>query len=174
MTERPVARWQFSLRALLLFMLICVVAMVGWRILGADAFSWIAFAVASVMPIVTLKGPSRIAYLVSHASVYGPFVVMATYTFFYVPCSHCKEATWAVLPYGPGMLPVDLGRRWLDLPRLDDQLWFGVALLVAAGLVVGLTWFLRTRGHAWQVVSVTAALALSSFSAIVLLALIRA
>lgn len=159
---------------MLFFTLVCAVVFSCWRILGNDVFLPIAFVLSSAAPIALLSGRLKHAYLVAFFAVYGPFAVMATYTFLFVACSHCKATTWAMLPYGPGMIPVDLVRRWLDLPRLDDTLWFGTSLLVSAAMVIGLTWVLRTRGRWWQVLSVTGVLALCSFGAVIVLALIQA
>jgi hypothetical protein len=174
MTHNTAAKWQFSLRALLLFVLAFAVITSGWRILGADVFLGAAFVLLSAAPVGLLKGPLRPAFLVSYFAVYGPFLVMATYTFLYVECSHCKKATWEVLPYGPGIVPVELANHWLGLPRFGNALGTGIALFVSATTVIALTWLVRTRGRWLQALSVAGVLALCTFGAIVVLALIRA
>jgi hypothetical protein len=121
-----------------------------------------------------LSSGLRLAYLVSYAAVYGPFVAMATYAVSFVSCTHCKQTSWQVLPAGPGLIPSDFVRRSVDLPRLDDTIWFGIGFSVAAAMVAGLAWLLATRTRWWQAVGLTTMLALNVFGAIVVLALIRA
>jgi hypothetical protein len=165
------ARWQFSLRTLLLSMLGAGILAGMWKTMG---FLWFSLAAIVLAPALLLPRAVWATFLLSCVVVYAPFAVMATYTQLYVACSHCKEATLAVLPYGPGMIPVDLARRWIDLSILDNTLWSLLSFLASIAMVVGLTWVLRMRGPWWQAIGVLGVLALCSFGAFVVLALIRA
>lgn len=145
-----------------------------WKAFGTNVFLYVAFVLSSLGPIVILKGALRPAYLLSLFAVYGPFVAMATYTLMFVECSHCKQTTWAMLPYGPGVIPLELSHHWLDLPRIDGAFAYGVGFMLSAACVSALTWFVYTRGRWLRVLSLMGALPFFSFCAYVLLALIRA
>ena len=110
---------------------------------------------------------------VAWAAVHGPFVFMATYTLLFVSCSHCKKAAWAVLPFGPGLIPVEAARQWLGLSRPSELLGFSLASFVAIASVFGLAVLVR-RGRWARLLSVAVATAVFSFFAFCTLAMIRA
>jgi hypothetical protein len=174
MDSSPNQRWQFSLRALMLAMVACAVFFGVGKVWGATGLVWLSLGSLVAAPLVMLTGAARYAWLTAVSAVYGPFVVMATYTYFFVACSHCKETTWALLPYGPGMIAVELARQWIGIDRFDDTVWFGISFVVAAVLVTGLAWVLRTRGWWWRAIGAVVVLALCSICAFVMLALIQA
>jgi hypothetical protein len=165
---------QFSLRALLLFVLSTAVLLGVWRAIGTTVLLGLVFAVLSTVALVTLKGPWKRAYVISWSAVYVPFISMAVYTLRCVSCSHCKTTAWTVLPYAPALLPVEIARRGLDLPRLSDSIWFVVALFVSATIVIALAWLIRTRGRWWRVSGVVTTLAYCAYAALATLAMIRA
>jgi hypothetical protein len=166
--------WQFSLRALLLVTLACAALLGIGKLIGFTWVVWPWFVFLLLAPMVMRSKSSQGAWLGALAAVYGPFVGMATYTLFFVGCSHCKETTWILLPFAPGIIPVEFARQWLDLDRPDDANRIAVSFFVAALLVAGLAWVLRTRGRWWQVVGVISVVALSSFGAYVVLEIVRA
>jgi hypothetical protein len=172
--SRPAGRWQFSLRALMLFTLAVAVLAGMWKIAGTSVLLWASFGLFLTAPMIVLAGTTRTAFLAALSAVYGPFVVMATYTYLFVDCSHCKKTTWALLPCEPGLIPLEVARRWLDFPRLGSDLEPVASFLIAVAMVIGLTWVLRTRGWWWRVCSVFAMLVLCSYCAFVVLALVRA
>lgn len=165
---------QFSLRALLLLVSASAVLLASWRAFGPTAAISVLMAALLAILIAARNGSWKRAYLLACLAVYGPFIVMATYTLLYVSCSHCKSAAWMVLPYGPGLVPVEVARRWLDLPRPSDTLWFAVALFVSGAMVIGLAWLIRRRSWWWRALSAAAALTYGTFAAIGILAAIRA
>jgi hypothetical protein len=175
MATTPDTSWQYSLRALLLLMTISAAGLGAWRVFGgASALIGPAFVLFALLPIVKMSGPLMRAYLLAFFVVYGPFIVMATYTLLYVSCSHCKETTWAVLPYGPGMVPVMLMAHWLGLPDYSQPASIAPAAAIALGLVAGLTWVTRRAHFAWKVLGVIGVLALSAYGAVVIYAAMRA
>ena len=145
-----------------------------WKALGTNVLLYVVFVLSALAPIAILGVAWRSAYLVSLFAIYGPFVVMATYTLMFVECSHCKQTTWAMLPYGPGVIPLELSHHWLDMPRIDGALAYGVGFMLSAAFVSGLTWFVYTRGRWLRVLSLMGALLFFSYCAFVLLALIQA
>jgi hypothetical protein len=165
---------QFSLRTLLLLVLASAVLLGAWRALGTAAMLGLLFATLSAIPLATLNGPWKRAYLVSWSALYGPFLAMAAYVLLYVSCSHCQATAWTLLPSAPGLIPVEVARRAFDLPRSSDTVWFAVSLLVSALMVTLLSWQIRRRSRWWRALSVGAALALCSCGAVAILALIRA
>lgn len=165
---------QFSLRALLLLVSASAVLLASWRAFGQIVAIGILIAVLFAIPIAATKGSWKRAYLLACLAVYGPFIAMATYTLLYVSCSHCKAAAWIMLPCGPGLVPVEIARRWLDLPRPSDTLWFAVALFVSGAMVIGLAWLIRRRSWWWRALSAAAAMTYGTFAAIGILAAIRA
>jgi hypothetical protein len=173
MMTHPARPRQFSLRALLLAVLALAVLLGAWRAFGAAIVLGVLFVMLSALPFVIQAAWKR-AYLAAWLAVYGPFVGMASYTLGYVSCSHCKAAAWWLLPYGPGLFPLELVRSWLDLPRPGDPLVFVIALLVCALLVAALTGLLRILVFWWRLLAMGIVLTLGTFSALALLALIRA
>jgi hypothetical protein len=113
------------------------------------------------------------AIALSLAAVYGPFVAMATYTTCFVSCSHCKAAAWSLAPLGPGLIPVDLGRRWMDLGRYPDGLELVLSAVVALLMVVNVALAVR-RGRGWRNGALTVAALVCSVFAYWMMALIRA
>ncbi|MEX2317501.1 MAG: hypothetical protein WD669_10150 [Pirellulales bacterium] len=174
MTEATGIKWQFSLRSLLLFMVACAVLAGIGKTVDTSIFVGVVFVLLSVLPAIRLKGHPLGSYLVSFFTIYGPFVVMATYTLLYVSCSHCKQAAWEFLPYAPGVIPVELGRHLLDLPRFSGPLEIGLAALVSAGMVVGLTWAVCKGRLWWKAFCVTGGLLLCAYMAFIVFAIIRA
>jgi hypothetical protein len=147
----------------------------AWRLLGSLALVLaILFVSASALPGIFLAGLWRRAYVLAYSAVYGPFVVMATYVLLYVECTHCKTAAWQMLPCGPGIILSEIVRRVAGLSRLDGTMELGVALMLSAAMVAGVTLVLRNVGRLWQVVVGVTVAAFTSFCALVLMALIRA
>lgn len=175
MDDQTPIRWQFSLRALLVLMSACAVLFAAWRVFGANWFvQAVVFVVGSVAPAVLLRGRWRTAYLLAWGTVYGPFVVMATYMLLYVECSHCKAAAWQMLPYGPGIVLAEIVRRLVGLSRLDGVVEFGVALVLSVAFVAALTWYLKSVGRILRALGVMLVGGFCSFCAFGLMALIRA
>jgi hypothetical protein len=174
MTQNVGSSRQFSLCSLLAVVLVSALVLGAWRVLGGAV--WLAglFALLSAICLWLLKGPWQRAGLLSFSAVYGPFVVMATYTLLYVSCSHCQAAAWTLLPYAPALVLVELVRAAFDLPRLPEWLNVAVALFVSAAMVLALAWIVRTRGFWWRALSIVAMLAYSALAAIATLAVIRA
>jgi hypothetical protein len=165
---------QFSLRALLGLTLCVAVLLASWRAFGAMAL-WGVPAAALVG--ATMSGPCRSwkqAWGLSGLAVYGPFAAMVFYTLLFVSCSHCKAAVWTVFPSAPGILPVDLVRRWLDLPRPPDAIWLLTGVACSAALLAALAWLVRRESRWLRGASVAAILAYGTFAVVVLLAIIRA
>jgi DNA-directed RNA polymerase subunit RPC12/RpoP len=102
--------------------------------------------------------------------VYGPFLVLALYALGFVPCAHCRAATWTILPCAPGLLPVDAARLWIDLPQ---SLRYTLAFVVSLAMVLSLSGLVRHGG--WLRLA-AALLALATFSgcAVAILAMIQA
>ncbi|MEX2119379.1 MAG: hypothetical protein WD847_07280 [Pirellulales bacterium] len=165
---------QFSLRALLLLVSASAVLLASWRAFGPTVALGILIAVLLTLPIATRNGSWKRAYLLACLAVYGPFIVMAAYTQLYVSCSHCKSAAWMLLPYGPGLVPVEVVRRWLDLPRPSDTVWFAVAVFVSGAMVIALAWLIQRRRWWWRALSAAVALTYGTLAAIGILAAIRA
>jgi hypothetical protein len=165
---------QFSLRALLGLMLIVAVTLASWRAFGAMVL-W-GLPAAALLAAVS-AGPCRgwkWACLLSGLTVYGPFAAMGIYTLMFVSCSHCKAAVWTVFPSAPGILPVDLVRRWLDLPRPTDAVWFLAGMACSAVLLAAVAWLVQRNSRWLRAFSAAATLAYCTFAAIVILAIIRA
>lgn len=106
-------------------------------------------------------------------AMYGPFTVMAIYALLFVSCDHCKRTAWTILPCAPGLFPIEIGRKWLDLPRPDDTLTFAMAFIIAVALVFGLACVIR-RGRWWCIAGMAIAIAVFSPLAFSLLSAIRA
>jgi hypothetical protein len=179
MTESSATRWQFSLRTLLVATTVCALIAGAFKAFDEDIFYWVLLITLSAAPIAMIRSASWPAFIGAWFAVYGPFLVMAAYTYFYVACSHCKEATVAVLPYGPGLLPFELARSWLDLPRLNELTWLSehaylLPLMFSMTVVFGLAWVLRTRGRWLRALSIVVALSLFAFCAYGTLMLIQA
>ena len=97
---------------------------------------------------------------------------MGIYTVLFVPCPHCKQAVWQILPAAPGLVPGFLISR--SLFHWDSQ-W---ALWITTGVceiltVVGLIQLVR-RNRTWAVATLILTLLVSSWFAVMVLALIRA
>lgn len=105
-------------------------------------------------------------------AVYAPFVVMAVCTLFFVSCDHCKKTAWLLLPSGPGMLPLEAARTWLNFSCLSDLPWFVLAFLVALTLVAALAWLIRL-GEKPRRIGLCLAFLACSVSAFCLLSMIR-
>jgi hypothetical protein len=110
----------------------------------------------------------------SCSAIYGPFLVMAIYALLFVDCTHCKQTAWQLLPYGPGVVAVEMGRQLVDLPRPDGIREVAVPIVAAAGMVAGLTGLTHIGGRWWKALVLTAAFAACSLFAFGLLAAIRA
>jgi hypothetical protein len=83
-------------------------------------------------------------------AVYGPFVLMAVGSLIWVSCDHCQATAWKLLPIGPGLLPVVLTRRLVDIGRYPEGLTFAIAAGVALLEVVDVAWVVR-RSPRWRV-----------------------
>jgi hypothetical protein len=99
---------------------------------------------------------------------------MTSYTTLFVACSHCKEAAWSMLPYAPGVIPLELGHQVLDFNRPDGWYFYAASLVLSASAVAWLAWLVNLSSVWLKIVAVSIALFIFSFCAYVLLALIRA
>ena len=151
------------MRAMLLAVTGCAVLLGAWRTWGDRVFFWALFVIASLAAGVLLKGSWKRAHLWAYSAAYGPFVAMATYTWFFVDCSHCKATAWATLPYGPGAIPTLLGSRLLELLPPRHVIELGIALLISAAAVAGLTWLVKSLGFWGRTICLATAAALCSF-----------
>ncbi len=97
---------------------------------------------------------------------------MALYTLLFVSCSHCKACAWTLLAWSPGLLPVEAGRHWLDLPRPADAISFALAFIVTVSMVLSLAWLIR-RSRWVRFTSIAVALVMFSVFATCTLAMIR-
>jgi hypothetical protein len=171
----PQRSWrQFSLREMLGLMLLVAVMLAAWRATGAMAL-W-GLPAAGVVAAAA-GGPYRArkwAWGFSAAVVYGPFAAMGVYALLFVDCSHCKAAVWTLFPAAPGILPVGLMGRWLDLPRPPDSIEFLAGMVCSAVLLAAVAWIVRRQSRWLRATGVAATLAYGTFAAIVLLAIIRA
>jgi hypothetical protein len=179
MTESSATRWQFSLRTLLVATTVSALIAGAFKAFDEDIFYWVLLITLSAAPIAMIQSASWPAFIAAWFAVYGPFFVMAAYTYFYVACSHCKEAAVAVLPYGPGLIPFELARSWLNLPRHSELSWLSenahlVPLVFSVTVVFGLAWVLRTRGRWLRAISFVLISLWFAFCAFATLALIRA
>lgn len=106
-------------------------------------------------------------------AMYGPFLTMAILASLLVACPHCKTASWAVLPYGPALLPLQVGRHLLGLGSPSGATGLVLAVAISWAMVLGLACLLRCGRRAWIPV-VAAVAAVSSVLAFGTLAMIRA
>lgn len=106
-------------------------------------------------------------------AVYGPFVVMAVYTSLFVSCLHCKTTAWVLLPCGPGLLPLTLTQRWLDLPRPGDTLGYILAMVFTNATVFALACLIRNHRR-WGLAGIAVATVAFGALAFSTLAAIRA
>jgi hypothetical protein len=104
--------------------------------------------------------------------IYIPFLLMAVYTLFFISCDHCKKAAWMLLPTGPGMIPLEILRRWLNFSHLPEAIWFTLAFLISAALVLLFAWPIRL-GKWPRYTTLIIAFALSSIAAFGLYSAIR-
>jgi hypothetical protein len=179
MTESSLTRWQFPLRSLLVATTVSALIAGAFKAFDEDIFYWVLLITLSAAPIAMIQAASWPAFIGAWFAVYGPFFVMAAYTYLYIACLHCKEAAVAVLPYGPGLIPFELARSWLELPRLSELPWLSehaylLPLMFSVTIVFGLAWVLRTRGRWLRAFSIVAALSFFAFCAYVTLMLIQA
>ena len=124
-----------------------------------------------------LAAPSNISWKralgISCASVYGPFVVTALYTFFFVPCSHCKLSVWTLLPWGPGLVAVELARLVSNASRPPDAVTFALSFIATMLFVAALAFFIRLGKCATRI-GIVIALVVFSICALATLSMIRA
>jgi hypothetical protein len=173
MADTPNPRWRFSLRTLLALAVPVALCGVAYHYFGTAGLVGTLFAIASLAAAALLTGPRRRSYLTSYGAVYGPFFAMAIYTTALVECSHCKAAMWSMLPSGPALIPLMLLSRVLNMSMIDGPLSIALGLAICAGAVAVLTRLLHGRRRWLQTTIVVVTLALSGYSAYVLLALIR-
>lgn len=111
------------------------------------------------------------ALWVSAAALHGPYLLMALYTFLFVPCTHCKYTAAMLAPVGPGLLGGMFAARLVGL-HISDTL----ALLIAAGItlvnLIVLAAIVRVGTH-WLIIGGTLAVLGGSFLAYGTLAAIR-
>ena len=163
---------QFSLRFLLLLVSAAALLSALWRPFGAAGVVLALFAMLSVATLVAVRRSRKLAFFLSWSAVYGPFVTMATYTSLYVSCSHCRLTAWSLLPYAPGIVPLELARRELDMPRGSDVVSFALALSIAIAMLVATTVLIhKTRW--WRIIALAGLLAYEAFAASAVLAMIR-
>jgi hypothetical protein len=106
-------------------------------------------------------------------AVYGPFVVMALYTLAFVKCGHCKKAVWTLMPSGPGLLPMELGRRALNVTMSGEWVGLTSAFGVAVLMVWGLAWVVR-QGPRARRIGLGIGMVIFSLAAFAVLSMIRA
>jgi len=104
--------------------------------------------------------------------IYVPFIVMAVYTLIFISCDHCKKAAWMLLPTGPGMIPIEVLRQWLNLSHPPEALGYALALLVSAAIVLLFAWPIRL-GKWPRYTTLIIAFTLASVAAFGLLSAIR-
>jgi hypothetical protein len=167
-------RWRFSLRTLLALAVPVALCGAVYRYFGASGVFATLFVLVSLAAAALLKGTPRRAYLSSYAAAYGPFLAMALYASAFVECAHCKAAAWSMLPSGPGLVPLMFMGQVVGIPMVGELFSFSVAFAASAIGVAVLAWLLHGRRWWLQALIASVALALSSVSAYVLLALIRA
>jgi hypothetical protein len=165
---------QFSLRALLWLTLVVATFLAAWRAFGVMAWWGLPVAVLVVLALARPCRSWRWAWVLASSAVYGPFAAMGVYTLLFVSCSHCKAAVWTIFPTAPGIIPVELARRWLDLSRPPDAIWFLTGIACSAALLATLAWLVRRDNRWLRAVSVAVVLAYGTFAAIAILAVIRA
>jgi hypothetical protein len=166
--------WRFSLRGLLLAVT-AVAVLVG--LAAAVRSVWVGavlFAILSAAPVVVLGSSGRRAYLLAYAAVYGPFYGMASYTYFFVACGHCKATTWTMLPHGPGLIATELVRYLLDLPAMWRALDAGLGVVVSAAMVAALAVLVYGLGRVWGAIALATVMLGCAYFAVVMLAMIRA
>lgn len=163
---------QFSLKFLLLLVSAAAVLSAAWRSFGAAGAALALFALLSVATVATLSRKRKLAFLLSWSAVYGPFLAMAIYTSIYVSCSHCKSTAWTLLPFAPGIVPVELSRHALDLPRASDAVSFALSLSVAVAMFIATDLMIHKRSW-WRIISLVGLLAYEAFAAFAVLAMIR-
>jgi hypothetical protein len=105
-------------------------------------------------------------------AAYIPFILMALYALAALSCSHCKATAWKLLVPGPGLVPIELIRHWMNWPRLPDGLWFALGAIVAVCAVIGIARLARL-GRAWLLSTAIIAFVLCSIAAVGLLGAIR-
>lgn len=114
------------------------------------------------------------ALALSGALVYGPFVAMAAYMLFFVPCPHCTSTAWWLMPAAPGVIPVEVAFQMLGMPRPAGTIAISSAMAVSFALVL-LPLIIRRRcGKATSVLTGVVQIITSSVLALILMALIRA
>ena len=98
--------------------------------------------------------------------------MMALYTLAAVSCSHCKVTAWIVLVPGPGLVPTEMVRQWMNWPRFPDGVSFALGTAVAACAIVGMARLARL-GRWWLIATTVIAFVLGSIAAVGLLGAIR-
>jgi len=106
------------------------------------------------------------------AVIYGPSMLVALYAIAFVPCSHCKVAAAVVIPPGPALLPLDLLRQTLGMPRPGDLTGYAIALVVSVLLLAGLSALMRL-GRGLALLCALAGLPVTTLIAIVTLRMIQ-
>lgn len=165
---------QYSLRMLVVAISLVAVLFGIGRTIGFGIGLTIAFFAASIVPFAWRRATWRRGYGLAWSALYLPFVVTAVFTLLYVPCDHCKETTWSLLPCGPGLIPVGLVVRLLRLSNPVEQLWFTSAFFVSAAGLVAMTWLLARLPPWTRIATVLLVTGGSSVAAYLMLAMIRA
>src|SRR5262249_9178847 len=122
-------RRRFSLRALLLFIAAWAVVFGLVRYFGTSALPDLVFALVSAFALAMLPSPWKRAFSISWAAVYGPFIVVTSYTLFGVSCAHCQATIWRFLPCWPALFPVAVAWRVLDLRLTSESILFTLSFL---------------------------------------------
>ncbi len=164
---------QFSVRSLLLVVTASGALFAAARLFGIPGIVGGSFCAVSAIPLWALPGSWKRAYSLAWASAYLPFVAMAGYALAYVSCSNCKKAACEIVPFGPGLMPVELVRHTFGLGRPADTVLFVASVFITAALVAILTWALRTRARGMGAVVAIATAGYCTFAAVVILAMIR-
>lgn len=166
--------WQFSLRALILVTSGCCLLAVGWRWLGMGTLLIAGSVPLAAAPLALLRSSWKQAYLSALGAVYGPFVLMATYTLLWVSCTHCKLAALNLLPIGPGIVLAELGRSALGISNLLGLGGTILAILLSATSVILGAALIRSNRRLIRACILLGMVTACSLGAMGLLAAIRA
>lgn len=105
-------------------------------------------------------------------AVYAPFVAVALFTLLAVPCPHCKQTVWVILPVAPGLFAGGWGLRQISHALPSAAPWI-VSCVLSVLAVAGVAFALpKARRLKWPVIIGT--LVIATALAVLNLMLIRA